>query len=74
MLYCGTLLLSRSLISGEANMLERDIAIWGLKKYEDKPIILKEDSLIAKHRRWYSQFYSEHSKNYAEACENGMDF
>ena len=55
-------------------MLERDIAIWGLKKYEDKPIIVKEDSLIAKHRRWYSQFYSEHSKSYAEACENGVDF
>jgi len=59
---------------GEANMLERDIAIWGMKKYEDKPIIIKEDSLIAKHRRWYSQFYSEHSKSYAEACENGVDF
>ena len=55
-------------------MLERDIAIWGHKKYEDKPIIVKEDSLIAKHRRWFSQFYSEHSKSYSEACENSFDF
>lgn len=42
---------------------ERDIMIWNNKKYAGKPLFAKskEDSLIARHRRWYSQFYSEHS-------------
>ena len=42
---------------------ERDIMIWNNKKYSGKPIFArsKEDSLLARHRRWYSQFYSEHS-------------
>lgn len=47
----------------EAIQIERDIMIWNNKKYQSKPLFTKspEDSLIAKHRRWYSQFYSEHS-------------
>mgnify|MGYP000526581888 CR=1 FL=1 len=37
--------------------------IWNNKKYEAKPVFAKspEDSLIARHRRWYGQFYSENS-------------
>jgi len=37
--------------------------IWNNKQYVGKPMFVKskEDSLLAKHRRWYSQFYSEHS-------------
>ncbi|XP_061165164.1 cholesterol 7-desaturase nvd-like [Saccostrea echinata] len=48
---------------GEAIQLERDIMIWNNKRYERKPMFVKskEDSLVAKHRRWYSQFYSENS-------------
>jgi len=43
--------------------VERDIMIWNNKKYEAKPVFAKsnEDSLIARHRRWYSMFYSENS-------------
>ncbi|KAJ8300919.1 hypothetical protein KUTeg_022438, partial [Tegillarca granosa] len=43
--------------------VERDVMIWNNKRYEAKPFFVKskEDSLINKHRRWYSQFYSEHS-------------
>lgn len=43
--------------------VERDIMIWNNKQYATKPIFVKskEDALVAKHRRWYSQFYSEHS-------------
>jgi cholesterol 7-dehydrogenase len=51
-------------------MLERDIGIWNQKSYMDKPLIVKEDTLISKHRRWYSQFYSKDSKKFAEAHEN----
>ena len=47
----------------EALMIERDIMIWNNKQYLRKPMMVKskEDSLLTKHRRWYSQFYSEHS-------------
>lgn len=43
--------------------LERDIMIWNNKRYEKKPLFVKskEDSQVAKHRRWFSQFYSENS-------------
>ena len=43
--------------------VERDIMIWNNKKFVNKPMFVKskEDSLIAKHRRWFSQFYSENS-------------
>lgn len=43
--------------------LERDIMIWNNKRYERKPLFVKskEDSQVAKHRRWFSQFYSENS-------------
>ncbi|XP_052675117.1 cholesterol 7-desaturase nvd-like [Crassostrea angulata] len=48
---------------GEAIQLERDIMIWNNKRYEKKPLFVKskEDSQVAKHRRWFSQFYSENS-------------
>ncbi|XP_045204742.2 cholesterol 7-desaturase nvd-like [Mercenaria mercenaria] len=47
----------------EAIQIERDIMIWNNKKFEAKPVFTRtmEDSLIARHRRWYQQFYSEHS-------------
>ena len=37
--------------------------IWVNKRYVSRPVFVKskEDSLVARHRRWYSQFYSEHS-------------
>lgn len=40
---------------------ERDVAIWNHKQFEDKPLLVKEDKMIARYRRWYSQFYSENS-------------
>jgi len=45
------------------NQLERDLMIWNNKRYVSRPLYVKskEDSLIQRHRRWYSQFYSEHS-------------
>jgi cholesterol 7-dehydrogenase len=35
--------------------------VWNNKRYRGKPVLAKEDHLIARHRRWYSQFYSENS-------------
>ncbi|KAL4004999.1 plastin-3 [Sarotherodon galilaeus] len=45
----------------ECIQFERDVMIWNNKKYVSKPLLVKEDSAIQKHRRWFSQFYSENS-------------
>ena len=47
--------------------VERDLMIWNNKRYVSKPMLVKEDELIGKHRRWYSQFYSENSPRYTAA-------
>ncbi|XP_063422925.1 cholesterol 7-desaturase nvd-like isoform X1 [Mytilus trossulus] len=56
-------ILSKFFMVSEAIQVERDIMIWNNKRYLNKPLFVKsaEDSLLSKHRRWYSQFYSEHS-------------
>ncbi|XP_067008543.1 cholesterol 7-desaturase nvd [Anabrus simplex] len=55
---------------GEAIMFERDIMVWNHKKYEDKPLLVREDRAIQRHRRWYSQFYSDNSPRFSFLREN----
>ena len=52
--------------------LERDIMIWNNKQYKQKPVFIKssEDILMVKHRRWFSQFYSENSPKMTFQKEN----
>uniref|UniRef100_A0A1I7YMA5 cholesterol 7-desaturase n=1 Tax=Steinernema glaseri TaxID=37863 RepID=A0A1I7YMA5_9BILA len=45
----------------EANHFERDIYVWTNKRYLKNPLYAKNDGPIGKHRRWFSQFYSENS-------------
>ncbi|XP_053138678.1 cholesterol 7-desaturase nvd-like [Hemicordylus capensis] len=45
----------------ESIQFERDVMIWNNKQYVSKPLLVKEDGAIQRHRRWYSQFYSENS-------------
>lgn len=49
------------MISYVCAQFERDVMIWNNKKYVSKPLLVKEDQAIQKHRRWFSQFYSENS-------------
>ncbi|XP_031569651.1 cholesterol 7-desaturase-like isoform X2 [Actinia tenebrosa] len=58
----------------ESIQIERDIMIWNYKRYEAKPLLVKEDNLIGKHRRWYSQFYSENSPQYPAIKNNHLDW
>ncbi|XP_018422763.1 PREDICTED: cholesterol 7-desaturase-like [Nanorana parkeri] len=51
----------RFIMMAECTQFERDVMVWNNKKYLSKPLLVKEDAAIAKHRRWYSQFYSENS-------------
>lgn len=49
----------------ELIMFERDVMVWNHKKYLSKPVLVKEDKTISRHRRWYNQFYSEHSPRFS---------
>ncbi|XP_012939271.1 cholesterol 7-desaturase [Aplysia californica] len=61
---------------GEAIQVERDVMIWNNKQYEARPMFVKskEDSLIAKHRRWYSQFYPAKEKNESIFQKDTLEF
>ncbi|XP_078739190.1 LOW QUALITY PROTEIN: cholesterol 7-desaturase nvd-like [Lampetra fluviatilis] len=49
---------------------ERDLMIWNNKRYVSRPLLVKEDALIARHRRWYSQFYSDNSPRYSRSRDS----
>ncbi|XP_061555132.1 cholesterol 7-desaturase nvd isoform X2 [Phycodurus eques] len=66
-------LVPKFLLKGESIQFERDVMIWNNKKYISKPLLVKEDSAIQKHRRWYSQFYSENSPR-LQYQRNTLDF
>ncbi|XP_068104771.1 cholesterol 7-desaturase nvd-like [Hyperolius riggenbachi] len=61
------------ILKAECIQFERDVMVWNNKKYVSKPMLVKEDAAIAKHRRWYSQFYSENSPR-LNFQENGLDW
>lgn len=74
-IYCPPILMlyAQFTLIGEAIMIQRDIMVWNHKKYV-KPLLVKEDSTIQRHRRWYSQFYSEHSPRLTFQHENTIDW
>lgn len=61
------------ILKAECIQFERDVMIWNNKTYISKPILVKEDSAIQKHRRWFSQFYSENSPR-LQYQRNTLDF
>mmetsp|Transcript_15958 Transcript_15958/g.17717 ORF Transcript_15958/g.17717 Transcript_15958/m.17717 type:complete len:278 (+) Transcript_15958:249-1082(+) len=42
---------------------ERDIPIWNNKIHRRKPVLVKEEGVIMRYRRWYAQFYSTEKKS-----------
>ncbi|KAK6621630.1 hypothetical protein RUM44_001437 [Polyplax serrata] len=58
------LITAKLMLYGELIMFERDIMVWNHKKYLSKPQLVKEDKALARHRRWYSQFYSKNSPKF----------
>ncbi|XP_054714577.1 cholesterol 7-desaturase nvd-like [Uloborus diversus] len=62
------------LVWSEAVMLERDIAIWNSKKFLKNPVLVREDKLIKKFRRWYAQFYSPNSPTLQDVRDKGLDW
>ncbi|XP_067825558.1 cholesterol 7-desaturase nvd [Heptranchias perlo] len=66
-------IIPKFVMMAECIQFERDIMIWNNKKYISKPLLVKEDSAIARHRRWYAQFYSENSPRFP-IQQDGLDW
>jgi len=54
--------------------LEQDRLVWESKSFANKPILVQGDGPFSKHRRWFSQFYSENSRSAANANKNAIDW
>ncbi|XP_075912265.1 cholesterol 7-desaturase nvd-like isoform X1 [Petromyzon marinus] len=63
-------LVPKMLLRLECVQFERDLMIWNNKRYVSRPLLVKEDSLISRHRRWYSQFYSDNSPRYSRSRDS----
>uniref|UniRef100_A0A4W3J4N6 cholesterol 7-desaturase n=3 Tax=Callorhinchus milii TaxID=7868 RepID=A0A4W3J4N6_CALMI len=66
-------IIPKFILRAECVQFERDVMIWNNKKYISKPLLLKEDAAIARHRRWFAQFYSENSPRFTFRQE-GLDW
>jgi cholesterol 7-dehydrogenase len=58
----------------EALQVDRDVMIWNNKMWRNKPLFMKEESMMVKHRRWYSQFYSKNSPKLKDIIHNSNGF
>lgn len=54
--------------------VDRDVMIWNNKTFSPRPLLVKEDALIAKYRRWFAQFYSENSPRLTLKSEDDIDW
>jgi hypothetical protein len=41
----------------------QDRIVWESRLYNQKPVLVKGDGPFPKHRAWWSQFYSDNSRN-----------
>ncbi|NXC44455.1 DAF36 desaturase, partial [Penelope pileata] len=55
-------IIPKFILRAECIQFERDVTIWNNKQYLPKPLLVREDAGILKHRRWFAQFYSEGSR------------
>ncbi|CAL1569651.1 unnamed protein product [Knipowitschia caucasica] len=61
------------ILLSECIQFERDVMVWNNKRYNPNPMLVKEDSAIQRHRRWFSQFYSPNSPR-LQYQRDDMDF
>ena len=62
-------LVMKVFIWGENENVNRDQYIWDNKTFVKQPVLLREDALLGKFRRWYSRFFSQNSFKVAK-CES----
>ena len=58
--------IAKFFIFGETIQFARDAMIWDNKTFVRNPILPKEEKQIKLYRNWYSQFYSQNSKNFQD--------
>ena len=61
----------RGVFAGMMTQYERDAFVFNQKRFVSKPLLVKEDALIAKYRQWFSQFYSPSSFKAAKVSADG---
>ena len=65
---------AKFMLQGEAMQVERDVMVWNNKRFNNKPVLTKDEGLILQFRRWFTQFYSENSRAVAEKSVNALDW
>lgn len=53
--------IGKIILAFEAIQVDRDVMVWNNKTFMSRPLLVKQDHLIGKYRRWFAQFYSENS-------------
>jgi cholesterol 7-desaturase len=75
-MWCSTSLprfVAKLLLAGLEVQVNRDVPIWNNKTYRSRPPYTKADSNIPPFRRWFKQFYSEHSETHEQAMNFERD-
>lgn len=60
-------IVAKMLLRGLKIQVDRDVPIWNNKIYRAKPSYTKADVNIPPFRRWFKQFYNEHSETFEQA-------
>ena len=47
--------------------------MWNNKTYLRQPVLVKEEAMLGKHRRWYQQFYSKNSPTYDDMSGDKLE-
>lgn len=53
---------------------EREVIVWNHRKYNKRPILIKEDKLMSEFNRWYSQFFSPSSPTFRDIIRSSFDW
>jgi len=51
-----------------------DMAVWNNKTFRPQPLFVKKEGTLVQYRRWFSQFYSEHSPKLSEIEKNSLEW
>ncbi|XP_071519486.1 cholesterol 7-desaturase nvd [Panulirus ornatus] len=61
---------AKFVLFSEARHFERDVMVWNNKQFMSQPLLVSEDRLILRFRRWYNQFYSDNSPKFTFRKDN----
>jgi len=71
-MWCSNMLprfVAKLILRGLKVQVDRDVPIWNNKMYRHRVPYTSGDANIPRFRKWFRQFYSEHSETFQEAME-----